>query len=191
MSRDLTTDTIAAITSSVVALEYLYEGVFSSNTLRLWSGIGPLSWSGKVFEGNGWMQGPGSVTESTSVRSTGATITLSGAISDLLSIALNESRQSSTGKLWLASLDSSGNVIQAILLFSGNLDTVEISEDVPTSEITLNYESRLIMLNAPREQRYTHEEQQVDHKGDLGFEHVASLPNQRLYWGRPDPGRPK
>ena len=35
----------------------IYEGIFVGFTLRLWSGVGDLTWGDNVFLGNGWFQG--------------------------------------------------------------------------------------------------------------------------------------
>lgn len=191
MSRDLSPEALAALEQRTVSMEYLYEGVFTVGTLLLWSGVGPISWDSKTFQGNGWLQGPGAVSESAAIASSGTSIQLCGEIQDIIAIALREAKQSARGSLWLAMLNDAGNIIDTILLFSGGLDTVEIDEDGSNSEVVFNYESRLILLNVPREMRYTHEDQQIEHRGDKGFEHVSTLAGARFFWGRADPGRPK
>jgi hypothetical protein len=42
----------------------------------------------------------------------------------------------------------------------------------------------MIDLQRPRERRYTHEDQQIDHPGDMGFEYVSQLQELNLAWGK-------
>jgi hypothetical protein len=42
----------------------------------------------------------------------------------------------------------------------------------------------MIDLGTPRNWRYTHENQQVLHPGDRGFEHVTAIQDREVTWGR-------
>lgn len=188
MSRGLSAEAIAAIESSVVRFEYMYEGHFSAGSITLWSGVGPLSWGGKVWEGNGWLQGPSSIAEANQAAS-GMSVTLAGEVSDIIALALSEARQSATANIRLAILNESGSVIETILFLNGTLDQVTIDEGAERSTVTFNYLPRTVAINRPRELRFTHEDQQLLYKGDKGFEHVSTLASSRFFWGREAPGR--
>ena len=70
-----------------------------------------------------------------------------------------------------------------MLVFTGYMDTMLIDEGPETSTIVTSVESRLIDLERPRNRRYTTENQKQRHSGDLAFDFVESLQNQRLQWG--------
>lgn len=79
-------------------------------------------------------------------------------------------------------IDKNGIVADPYLAFVGRLDVPVIDDAGASCVISMQYESRLIDLQRTRERRWTHEDQQIDFPGDLGFEYVTSLPDQVLIW---------
>ena len=67
-----------------------------------------------------------------------------------------------------------------MLVFTGYMDTMVIDEGAETSTIVTSVESRLIDLERPRNRRYTAQNQKQRFSGDLAFDFVESLQNQRL-----------
>lgn len=61
------------------------------------------------------------------------------------------------------------------LLKRGRFSMIPIEDDGVTATIAAKYEDRLIALNIPRERRYTHQDQQIRHPGDKGFDQVEAL----------------
>jgi hypothetical protein len=101
-----------------------------------------------------------------------------------MEIALNELRRGMPAKLWLGALDDNNNLLaDPFLLFEGVTDTADIDENPEELKISIQAESRLIGLQKPQERRYTHEDQQIDFPGDLGFEYVAGLQDKDIVWG--------
>lgn len=181
--RDLSTAMDAGISSSNTAPIFLVECDFASGFVRVWSGIGELTWDGRVWQGVGSLGGISPLTESTDFSANGAKLQLSGIPSDYLSIALAEHYQGRNANIYLGLLDTAGQVIaDPIKLFAAKMDTMEIMEGVETSVITLNIESRAISLKRTKERRYTHEDQQIDFPGDRGFEYVAGLQDKEIIW---------
>jgi len=186
--RDLTVGMAAAIAAGTVRPAILYEGVFVSGGvdqyLRLWTGVGDLSWNGYTWTGGGQLLAISPIEEASEVRAVGFTVTLSGMPSALIANALTNARQGKPGTLWLALFDSAGAVIaDPYQLQGGRLDFTIIEDNGDTCTIGAQYESRLVDLERPRERRYTHEDQQLDYPGDLGFEYVASLQDKQIVWG--------
>lgn len=186
MSRGLTPEAVAALTSGNVRVEHYLDLVFSASTLYLWTGQGDSTHDGNAYLGNGWIEGISSLSETLRLSPTGMTISLTGVPADLLSIVLSESRQSCSATLYFAVFDEDDTRLDVIQLFTGSLDTVSIDEQADTASIVLDYESRLIKLNAPREARYTPEQQKMEYPADKGFDYLTFLESSRLYWGRPD-----
>jgi len=153
--------------------------------VRIWTGSHDITWDDKLWTGAGALIGLGALEETSDVVASGTSVSLSGVPLDLISLAIEEARQGSPGRIWLALLTPAreviGNPVQA---FSGRLDVPEISEDGSTCTITISYESRLIDLNTPRNWRYTHESQQILFPGDRGFEHVTAIQDREITWGR-------
>lgn len=188
MTRDLTAGMLAEVQAPVMQPCVLFEGEFEGGTVRLWSGLGDLTWNSVVWTGAGNLLGVSAVEETTAVVANGVTVSLSGIPVEFRSAAIDGARQGKPGRLWLGALDASGAlVVDPYLLFAGRLDVPEINFGGETFEITITYESRLIDLTRPREWRYTHEAQQVLFPGDLGFEFVTTIQDRAVWWGQSAP----
>lgn len=183
MSRGLTTAMKDALTARQVEPAILVELEFDSGTDRIWTGYGDLSWDGKTWNGAGELLGIRPFSETTDVTATQAQVTISGIPASWISLALSEDYQGRTGTLYLAAIDSSGNVISDPAEFAGRMDQMQIEKSGETMLIRLSIESQLIDLRKPREFRYTDQDQQIDYPNDKGFEYVAGLQDKTLTWG--------
>lgn len=185
MTRDLTAGMQAEVVKPVLQPRFLFEMLFDSGTLRLWNGIGILNWNGVEWTGAGNLIALSELAESQELRAVGASATLSGLPSALISLALAEDYQGRPCKVWVAAMDDQGRIISdPYPLFGGNMDIMEINEAGDTASISITAESRLIDLERPREHRYEHEDQQAIYPGDLGFEYVSSIQDVPIIWGR-------
>lgn len=183
MGRDLTAGVKAELEAGSLRPVLFYEGVFTGGTLRLWTGVGPISWNGQTWTGAGNLMGVSPPTETIDVRAQGITCTLSGMPSSLISTALGQARLGQAGKVWLGVMDAAGAVIaDPYLAFEGRLDVPGIEDAGASCTISVNYESRLIDLQRPRERRWTDDDAQIDFAGDRGFEYVPALQDQVLTW---------
>lgn len=185
MARDLTAGMLSAIAAGTVRPVLFYQGAFSGGTVRLWTGLGTVSWNGQSWVGAGSLLGMSSIQETTEVRATGLSVSLSGVSTSLISLALTQARQGAAGSVWLGFLDAAGAVIaDPTLAFQGRLDVPEIIDSGDTCSITISYESRLIDLERARERRYTSEDQRIDYPNDRGFDFVPGLQDATNVWGR-------
>ena len=188
-ARNLTAGVASAITEGAVRPALLFEGVFDSGGsdtyLRFWSGVGDLSWDGHTWTGTGSLMAVSALEESSELRATGFSVSLSGMPSELISVALQGARQGRSGKVWLALFDASGALIaDPYQLQAGKLDIMVTDNDGTKCTITAQYESNLIDLERPRERRYTREDQRIDHPDDQGFDYVPTLQEAVVVWGR-------
>jgi hypothetical protein len=163
----------------------------SSGTVRLWSGVGPILWDSNTWTGAGKLGKIGGITETTEVQAQGLELELSGVAPDLLGYALTEIRHGKDCKIWLGAKDDNNAIIaDPAQAFAGRVDSCHLDEageivnGKKTSTIRLTAESRLVELHRAKVRRYTHEDQQVDYSGDLGFEYVAGLQELNLIWGK-------
>lgn len=184
MARDLTASVITQLQAASVEVGVLFEGEFASGWVRLWSGVGTLSWDGKSWSGVGTLLGISGIDETNEIRASGLTVSLSGVPSDLLSAALGDARSGKTGRVYLAFFSGGSIVADPILQFEGRLDVPAIEDGPDTATISISYESELIDLERARERRYTPEDQAIDFPGDLGFNYVAALQDAQITWGR-------
>jgi len=175
VSRGITTAASNAAASDTVRPVWFFEGEFSSGYVRLWTGLGDISWDSKTWQGVGNLGSVDAVRETAEIRAEGINLSLSGIPSDIVSKVLTEARTGKPVNVWLGLLTSAGTVIaDPIDYFQGRMDVPTIEDAGDTSVVRITAESRLISLERPRIRRYTDEDQQSEYSGDKGFEHAAT-----------------
>ncbi len=184
MSRGLSTAYKAAAAAGNVTPALLGYFNFSGGAVRIWTGLGDLSWGGNNYTGGGDLVAVDPVQETNEVRANGLNFRLNGMPSAMVTRILAENYRGRACKLWLALFDSSAAIIaDPLLLFSGIMDQCMLNDSGDTCSITVTAESRLVDLQRPRERRRTTIDQQGLFSGDLGFDYVAGLQDREVVWG--------
>ena len=208
MSRSLDPTTIENINKNVVypfnAIELKFDG---DNVLRLWTGIGTLTLAdGTEWVGAGTLLSISDIEETAEMAVKGATISLSGIPSEVISLALSEPYQGRVCNIYFGTFSEEGSLLKEdsdfILLqdgsqilvdtgekgfneiFSGYMDQMNIEESAETSTIEVTVENKLVDLERARVARYTSGYQKSIYPNDLGLDFVESLQDQKLSWGR-------
>lgn len=181
MSRDLTTTTKSSVEGAVVepffAVELLFDG---DNALHLWTGAGPLTVDGNEYTGLGNLLSISTIEETSEMAVRGATLTLSGVPTEVVSLALSEPYQGRVCNIYFGVREE--EVFNQI--FSGYMDQMNINDGGDTSTIELMVENRLIDLERARVARFTSGYQKSLYPGDLGLDFVESLQDKNIVWGR-------
>lgn len=184
MSRGLTSAFKTAAAAGNVVPALLGHFDFTGGIVRVWTGLGDLSWGGDTYTGLGDLVAVSPVQETNETRSNGMSFTLNGIPSAMVTRILGEGYRGRAAKLWLALFDSSGAIIaDPLLLFSGRMDQCLLDDSGATATCTITAESRLVDLQRPRERRRTDEDQQNLFAGDRGLEYVAGLQDKEIVWG--------
>jgi len=205
-SRDLTTTVSGALDDDVVYPFFAIELLFDDNPVRVWTGVGTLSLEGFDWVGSGQLITVSAIEETQEMSVKGATITMSGIPSELLSLALSEPYQGRVCNIYFG-FDGNNNLLQEdgdyilledgnkvgleiglVQLFSGYMDQMNIVDGPETSTIELLVENKLIDLERARIARYTSGYQKSVYPGDLGLDFVESLQDKDIVWGRSSGG---
>lgn len=222
MSRDLSGGVTTNLENDVIypffAVELNFDqGTFTAadgnvydRVLRLWTGNGILVYNGDSYYGTGVMLDISAVEETTQMAVKGASLTLSGVPSEVISLALTEAYQGRTCDIYFGLfqrgyiLDEDSTASSEIYIlqedggrvfleenktsltevFTGYMDQMNIQEGPESSTIELTVENRLIDLERPRVGRFTSEYQKSIYPTDKGFDFVESLQDLQLNWGR-------
>jgi len=184
--RALSAAVLAAIAAGTVRPFLLYEGEYLSGGatafLRLFTGVGTLSWDGKDWVGGRNLLAISPIRESTSLEAIGFSVRLSGLPADNLSLFLQSMRKNKTGRLWLGFFDASmGVIVDPYPLRRGRFDVAPITRDPGSGTVTI--EARYV-------RHYTHEDQQLRLAGDKGFDQVEALQDTQDLWGPEVPFTP-
>jgi len=188
MSRTLSTEMREVASAELVRPIYLVKMEFDSGDLDLWSGLGNLVYGGDTYIGTGDLMAISSVKESEELTANGVTFTVSGIKQSLVSLARDEPYQGRKITLYLGAFDENADIISSpVILFSGFMDVMSISDSGETSTITIAAENKLIAFDRSSVRRFTAEDQKIDHPTDKGFEFVSKIAQQEIIWGRPTP----
>jgi hypothetical protein len=183
VSRTLPTGLASATSSAALSPIFLVELDWPGGTVYAWSGYGNISWGGHTWVGTGHLGKISAVRESREGAANGVTLSLSGIPSANITLALGGSSQGQPGKVYFGVLSSAGALaIDPYLIFDGVIDVCPIEDDGDRATISVQLEKELIDTRA-RGRRYTHEDQQIEYPGDLGFEYVAGLADKQITWG--------
>jgi hypothetical protein len=195
MARNLTADFITQAQATSNRPIILFQGAFEGSTVRLWNGLGDLSWNSQTWLGNGWFQGVEGGEESVEVEALNMTVVLSGVPATVFSLILNDQRQKLEGLLYIGFLNAStGAVVSSpYLWWKGQYSHAEIDEGADSSIVRLVYDSPIVDLDRPKERRWTDQGQKQLFAGDRGFEYVIAANSWNGVWGaeRTKPGGKK
>ena len=182
-TRDITTVVENALDDDVVYPFFAIELIFDSGPLRLWTGVGEATIDGDTYVGTGNLLSISSIEETTELAVRGATITLSGVPSEVISLALQSAYQGRVCNIYFGMVD--GNTYSNLTqIFSGYMDEMNIEETPETSTIEVKVENKLIDLERQRVRRYSSAYQKSIYPGDLGLDFVESLQDKKVVWGR-------
>lgn len=171
------------------AIFFAVKAEFDTSDIKLWSGIDDITVDGETYVGAGTLLTISDVEDTMEVKSTNCSFNLSGMDTTVLNLALSEDIQNRKITLFMGYLSGGGNVSAGeIVLFSGRMTNVSISDDPNGSTITINAENRLVDLNRPCNLRYTQASQQIVSSTDTGYKYVMALQDQEIDWGKPSNG---
>jgi hypothetical protein len=209
MSRTLSDGVVLNLEDDVIypffAVELLFDG---DEVMRLWTGVGTLVYEENSWYGTGNLLNFDAVEETSEIAAKGATVTLSGVPSEVLSLALSEPYQGRQAKIYFGTFafdslltESSSYILfedggkimledtrtSLTEIFAGYMDQMNIEEGADSSTIQLSIENKLIDLERPRTSRFTSAYQKSLFPNDLGLEFVEDLQTKELYWGKVAP----
>ena len=192
MSRTLTSGMLGVTTADIVRPAYFVRMIFDSgespNVLNIWNGIGDLAFGGNTYTGTGDLLSISEITETADIQASGINVNLAGVKSSLIVIAKDHEYQGRPLTVSLGAFDASGSLISdPVIVFSGFMDTMTISESGQYSTISIAVENKLISFERSKVRRYTAEDQKIDYPNDKGFEFVTSIVQKEIIWGRPTP----
>ena len=192
MSRSMSGAMLSAIQSSVLRPAVFVEIHFRSGVSYIWSGSGTIVWNGHSWLGVGNLGSLSMIEEGVTVNARGISLSLSGINSSMLADALQDLQLGLPAVIYLGLFDSASPpalLSSPLTSWAGRVDQPTIDVSGESATITVNCESRLIDMNVAVDRRYTHDDQQISHPGDLGFQFVNSIQELTVYFGRTPNGQ--
>jgi len=186
MSRDIAAAISGALDDSIVSPLFAVELLFDSpNIIRLWTGIGDLVYDGDTYTGSGNLLSISTVEEVSDISARGAKIVLSGIPSEVISLALATPYQGRVCNIYFGVTVDGTSTFSSI--FSGYMDTMNISNSAETSTVQISVENKLIDLERTRVRRWSSAFQKSLYPNDKGFDFVEDLQDKEVFWGKATP----
>lgn len=165
----------------------LCEFNFASSTQRFWDGLRWKEFDGEQWLGAGDLVSISGLQQARGLEAAGATFTLSGVDTTLLSYAADSAAEVTNRRCAVylhfmteafAPLDSK------VAIWVGRMDTMTFTADVDSQRITLSAESLFSRRKRAPHGYQTDADQQVRYPGDTGFEFMAALRYKTTKWLR-------
>lgn len=184
MARDIESGFITEVEAKQLSPIILVKGEFDSGDIRLWSGLGSITFNAESYSGAGNLLKITQIKETQVLQANGMQFTLSGIPSSIVSLALTENASGRKITAWFGVLNDSGAIVSSpYVVFSGRTDQIELDADGLTGSVILSAESDLIDLTVVRERRYTPEDQKLYYPNDKGLDFVPIIQDVQLTWG--------
>lgn len=168
--------------SKIVAAEDVFELSYQTLTpLRLWTGQGGLRVGSHLYQGGGAALGVSEVETTSGEPDKRVTLSLSGIPRALRRQFLQDVGPKEVLIEWIFSRDRGVTWSKIPISFRGRLSTPSLSEGAFQIEI----ETQRGDVDRGRPLRWSHEDQQRRHPGDLGLEHMRALAKQGVETGWP------
>ena len=181
MARNFPSAVATALDDDIVYCFWACDLLFDApNALYFWNGLGDLLLDGNTYTGAGDLLSISELRESSDIAAYGATLTLSGIPTNLVNLALSEPYQGRRATVKFG-VDI-GGVKTSTVVFTGEMDQMNVQLGPETVTISLDIESRLVDLQRARIRRYTDADQRLRFPNDLAFEFVTRLQNESLEW---------
>jgi hypothetical protein len=183
--RTILTAPAAAIQASNVPFMVLVEMDFIEGVVRLANTGYNVNWNGHLWIGAGNLGSISAIEEGTDLQMYGITLTLTGIPSTYIAEGFGTGYSGRTATIWFAPLDSNYQILSnPIVVFSGKMDTMPIKLGAQAT-IQVTVESDLVQWERGKARVYGNADQQGEYPADKGFEFIAQMVNQEIYWGRP------
>ena len=187
MARTLTTALKNELLTNEIRPVHLLSIGFSTpinitdNSFNLTSSV---SGSSITYTASPFLVATPTFTEETDLTKTSLNITLSGADTTFISTVLNENIVNDTVDIFRGLLDSNNALIaDPILLYSGNIDTFQISESETESNVILTVVSHWADFDKKSGRQTNNNSQQRFFNTDVGMD-FSSQTVLDLKWGR-------
>ena len=155
--------------------------ILTDNSFDLTSSI---SGSSKTYTASPFLVSVPTFTEETDVTKTSLNIDLSGADQTFISTCLNENIVNDSVEIFRGLLNSSNSLIaDPLLLYSGNIETFQISESQTDSNVTLTIVSHWADFDKKSGRQTNNNSQQRFFNTDVGMD-FSSQTVLDIKWGR-------
>ena len=182
--RTILTAPGSALEGSNVPFLVLVELDFVEGIVRLTNARYSFNWGGYVWTGAGNLGSMSAIEEGIDLQMYGITLTLSGIPSQIIAESFGTGYSGRRATIYLAPLGQNYQILSdPIIVFSGKMDTMPIKLGNQAA-IQVTIESDLVNWERGKSRVFGNADQQSEYPSDRGFEFVAQMVSQEIFFGR-------
>lgn len=181
--RAFPVDLETALSADSPSLALLVFVDWPGSPLYAWTGVGSISWNGQTWIGTGVLGQIDKVADSVDKSDIGVELTLNYLDDDLRNEIVTTDPVGADASIYLALMDTAGQVDEAYEIFPGFVDEISILDAGETGAITVRLASELARMARSLAYQLTDAHQQDLFPGDRGME-FASKMGEPVFWGR-------
>jgi hypothetical protein len=181
--RVVDADLLAGATSPVFHYIVLVKHAFPSGTLYAHNGVGTKSFGGNDYLGVGAFGSISVLEDTVALESKPVTVSMSSITPEIIEVLRNDDVFGRDADVYIGAIDEDGELLGTPdNWYSGHMETVEVAiGDI--DGVSIRLQSRASRLRLRNNKRYTLEDHQADHPGDLLLEFLPSLMEAEVLWG--------
>ena len=181
MSRLVDNGTIRAMSKGSYRPIVLVEIVTPSLNIRLVSNSQDVVYNGNTYTA-GLLGGISEITESTDLNNAQISLIVSGVEPSIKAAVVAPDFINSKITVRVQFFDENWKTPgDGLIYFVGSAASQNIASSA-NSEITISCKNRIATLSRPRSERYSDQEQQAQHPGDLGMQYATELASRQIIW---------
>lgn len=184
MPRELSAPVLAQIEGSQQRYCHLFYGDWGAGgVIRLTDAAFNISHGGFTYLAVGGLLSFDPVEENPSLKVNELNVALTGQLPEILALIDNYSLIGIPVFVWRAYLDANGQVVgDPVVIFSGNTDGAELSEELDSASVGLKCRDDLSNFDKVRGRRTNDKEHRTKYPNDPCFEFVAPLVEKVIQW---------
>lgn len=181
MSRYIDDATVLVLQEPVKRPVVLVEIITPTIPIRMCSAMQDIEHEGETYT-YGTLGNIGTVSETDNINDAQISIDFSAVDPATISaIGANNFINSPIKVIVVFYSDSWQPVGDGLLYFEGSAASQNIALG-QSAQITVNCKSKIASLSRPRSERYSDQEQQAKHPGDLGMQYATTVSSQEIVW---------
>lgn len=183
MSRSLSAAYLTELGKRTLRPAFLVHAE-TTTAVKVWSGIGSITVDSITYTGVGDLGDISNVTETTDLRATNLSFTLSGLPAGNVSWSLDDTDQGAVVTVYLVFFDENQALVDTtpITVYKGIIDTISISLNKDAATIQVNTINRLAILGNTNTSRYTPEDFRAKNSGNPSLDFIPAIQDKEFIW---------
>ena len=176
MPRGIAPATLIELAKDKLRPAWFIAVEFTTGWRYYWSGVGPKDWNGVTWTAAAAQGVLSGIVGSEEARADNISVGLANVDPAVVADVLANVSPRLSALIYLGCLDDAeALIVDPSLIFSGLTSVPVIKDDAVSVDVSIDLDSRYVLLNRKRVRRYSHADQLAAFPDDPGFEYVVVM----------------